>query len=426
MIRPNLGWRMAVVLATASLALTACGNSDSDSDSKSSGSSSDKSSGAAKSGDGTLTIGTLLPQTGDLAVLGPPEIAGVDLAIQEINAAGGVNGKKIVTVRSDSGDGTPDIAGASVDRLLAKNADVIVGAASSNVSKSVIDKITGEGVVQFSPANTAAGFDTYPDKGLYFRTAPSDLLQGKVVANQAVKDGNKNIAVLARQDFYGSGLADSAAKNITAAGADLAAKVLYNADAENFTAEVNEIAASKPDAVILVSFDEVKKIIPQLIAKGIGPQDIKLYVVDGDLIDFGDQSFDFSGQKGTAPSPAELPPGFEKKLKQINPKVNELTYGPESYDTVMLSALAALEAKDDGSKSIADHIIDISKDGTQCTGWTECADLVKKGEDIDYEGASGPTDMNDSGSLSKGTIGIFQYGKDNNFKKIDSVSGLVG
>ena len=159
--------------------LTACGSdSDSGSDEK-----SDSGSKAAAKGDGTLTIGTLLPQTGDLAFLGPPEFAGVQAAVNEINEAGGVDGKEIVKVDSDSGDGTPDIAGASVDKLLAQNADVIVGAASSNVSRSVIDKITGAGVVQFSPANTAAGFDEYPDKGLYFRTAPSDVLQGKVVAN---------------------------------------------------------------------------------------------------------------------------------------------------------------------------------------------------------------------------------------------------
>ena len=112
---------------------------------------------------------------------------------------------------------------------------------------------------------------SYPDKGLYFRTAPSDVLQGKVVANLAVQDGNKNVAVLARQDFYGEGLAESAAKNVEAAGATVPAKVLYNADAENFTAEVNEIAAAKPDALILVAFDETTKIIPQLIAKGLGP-----------------------------------------------------------------------------------------------------------------------------------------------------------
>jgi branched-chain amino acid transport system substrate-binding protein len=248
-----------------------------------------------------------------------------------------------------------------------------------------------------------------------------------VVANQAVKDGNKNIAVLARQDFYGEGLAQSAAKNITAAGANLAKKVLYNADAENFTAEVNEIAASKPDALILVSFNEVTKIIPQLIAKGIGPQDIKIYLVDGDLADYSKESFKLNGVKGTAPSPAELPPNFEQKLKAANPKVTTtFTYGPEAYDVVMLSALAALEAKDDGSKSIAAHIVDVSRDGTPCTGWKQCSDLVKKGTNIDYQGASGPADMNDSGSLSKGTIGIFQYNKGNTYKKIDSVTGLVG
>ncbi len=280
MIRPTPTWRAAAALAAVSLVLTACG-SESSSDEKGDGGSSK----AAAKGDGTLTIGTLLPQTGDLAFLGPPEFAGVQVAVNEINDAGGYKGKPITKIDSDSGDGTPDIAGASVDKLLAQNVDVIVGAASSNVSKSVIDKITGEGVVQFSPANTAAGFDTYPDKGLYFRTAPSDVLQGKVVANLAVQDGNKNVAVLARQDFYGEGLAESAAKNVEAAGATVPAKVLYNADAENYTAEVNEIAAAKPDAIILVAFDETKKIIPQLIAKGLGPDKIKIYFVDGNLAD---------------------------------------------------------------------------------------------------------------------------------------------
>ena len=76
-------------------------------------------------------------------------------AVDDINAAGGVLGKDVVQVKADSGDGTPDIAGAQTDKLLDANADVVVGAASSSVSLSVIDKITGAGVVQFSPANTS-------------------------------------------------------------------------------------------------------------------------------------------------------------------------------------------------------------------------------------------------------------------------------
>ena len=421
MIRPNRTWRAAAVLAAAALVLTACGSSSDSEDKKSDGGSS----APAKTGDGTLTIGTLLPQTGDLAFLGPPEFAGVDLAVNQINAAGGVDGKKIVKVDSDSGDGTPDIAGASVDKLLAQNADVVVGAASSNVSKSVIDKITGEGVVQFSPANTAAGFDTYPDKGLYFRTAPSDVLQGKVVANLAVQDGNKNVAVLARQDFYGEGLAESAAKNLESAGASVAAKVLYNAEAENFTAEVNQIAAAKPDALILVSFDEATKIVPQLVAKGIGPQDIKVYFVDGNLADYSKEKFDLTGVKGTAPSPAAEDPAFNKELLKIDPKITTFTYSSEAYDTVMMSALAALAAKDDSGKSIASQLIKVSKDGTKCKGWEQCSKLVKDGTDIDYEGASGPADLDKTGSLVKGTIGINLYKKGNTYKKVDSVTGLV-
>ncbi len=423
MIRPTLTWRMATALAAASLLLTACGSDDSSSDDK----KDDGSSAPAAKGDGVLTLGTLLPQTGDLAFLGPPEFAGVQAAVNEINENGGYKGKDVVKIDSDSGDGTPDIAGASVDKLLAQNADVIIGAASSNVSKSVIDKITGEGVVQFSPANTAAGFDTYPDKGLYFRTAPSDVLQGKVVANLAVQDGNKNVAILARQDFYGEGLAESAGKNVEAAGATLAAKVLYNAEAENFTAEVNEIAATKPDAIILVAFDETTKIIPQLIAKGIGPDKVKIYFVDGNLSDskYVKEKFDLTGMKGTAPSPADPDPAFNEALKAIDPKVSDFTYSTESYDAVMMSALAALAAGDDSGKAIASELINISKDGTKCKGWAECSKLVEDGTDIDYEGKSGPTDMNDTGSLAKGTIGIFEYIKGNKYKKIDSITGLV-
>ena len=141
MIRPTRAWRTAVVLASASLVLTACGSDTTDEP------SADETTSAAPEakGDGTLRFGSLLPQTGDLATLGPPEFAGVDLAIEDINAAGGVLGKDVEGFKADSGDGTPDIAGAEVDKLLSDKADVIIGAAASGVSVSVIDKITGAG-----------------------------------------------------------------------------------------------------------------------------------------------------------------------------------------------------------------------------------------------------------------------------------------
>src|SRR4051794_592737 len=429
MIRPTRAWRTAMVLATASLALTACGgNNDNKSASDSSSSSAKASSSAPAKGDGTLTIGTLLPQTGDLAFLGPPEFAGVQTAIDDINAAGGVLGKDVVQVKADSGDGTPDIAGAQTDKLLDANADVVLGAASSSVSLSVIDKITGAGVVQFSPANTSTVLDdpkTDP-KNLYFRTAPSDVLQGAVMANLVVGDGKNNVAIMARQDAYGEALAAQVEKGIKAGGGTVATKQLYSADATNFTAEVNKVAASKPDAIVLVAFDETKKIIPQLIAKNVGPQDIQTYFVDGNTKNYAK---DFAkgtlkGVKATYPG-AELTSDFKARMLKTDPKLEDFTYGPEAFDAVTLSALAAEQAKTDDPTSFAPDLIKVSKDGTQCSSFKQCSDLIKKGEDVDYQGVSGPCDLGDTGSPTKATIGIFQYGGDNTYKPQKYVTGVI-
>ena len=230
-----------------------------------------KITGSIPKGDGEFVVGSLLPQTGDLAFLGPPEIAGVDLAIKDVNAEGGVLGKPAKHVKADSGDGTPNIAPQEVDKLLSRDADIVLGAASSSVSLSVVDKIVNAGVLQISPANTSTELDTYKDKGLYFRTAPSDVLQGRVMANLLSDDGFTDVAIMARQDSYGEALADNVEKFFKESGGNVVVKKLYAPDAANFTAEVNDLKAKDPDAIVLIAFDETKKIIPEMIKAGIGP-----------------------------------------------------------------------------------------------------------------------------------------------------------
>lgn len=425
MIRLTPARRFGGALAASALVLSACGGGDEPSGEAEDPNTSEESESSAPAGDGVLTLGSLLPSTGDLAFLGPPEFAGVDLAIEDMNAAGGVLGEDVVDVDADSGDGTPDIAGAEVDKLLNANADAIIGAAASGVSVSVIDKITGAGVVHFSPANTAAGFDTYDDNGLYFRTAPSDRLQGQVLANLAVEDGFSNVAVMARQDFYGEGLAEQVQTTLEEKGATVAEFSLYAADAQNYTAEVNKIAGAEPDALVLIGFEETTKILPQLIAKGIGPQDIQIYLVDGNLADYSSESFDLTGVKGTLPVSGNPDPGFNDRLLEVNPKLKDFSYGPQSYDAALILGLAAIAAGSDNGEAVGGEIINVTREGTQCTTFEECAQLLEDGEDIDYEGASGPTDMNDSGSPASGTIGINEYSKGNTFKQVDQVSGLV-
>jgi ABC-type branched-subunit amino acid transport system substrate-binding protein len=245
-----------------------------------------------RAGDGELKIGTILPQTGSLAFLGPPEFAGFDLALQDINAAGGVLGKSVVGSKGDSGDATTDTVNQTVDRLLAENVDAIIGAASSGVSLKVIDKIAGAGVVQFSPANTSKAFSTYNDKGLYFRTAPSDILQGAVLGELIAGDGHRNVAIIARNDSYGTGLAEDLEAALSQAGGKVVVKKIYDEKADKFNSEVNEIKAASPDAVALIGFDESSKILATMVETQIGPSAMPIYGCDGNMGNALGENFD--------------------------------------------------------------------------------------------------------------------------------------
>jgi len=245
-----------------------------------------------RDGDGVLKIGSLLPETGNLAFLGPPEFAGVEYAISLINAAGGVLGKPVEYTQGDSGDTSTDTASLTVDRLLGENVDVIIGAASSSVTLTVVDKITAAGVIQFSPANTSEKLSTYPDSGLYYRTAPSDILQGAVLANLIAGDGVSTVYIMALDDAYGTGLAASITKNLEAAGVTVVGTKIYDPKATTFDAEVGEIKAANPDAIMLVTFDEGSRILRTMVEQGIGPKDKKVYGCDGNMGNALGENFD--------------------------------------------------------------------------------------------------------------------------------------
>jgi len=425
MIRPTPLWRSAAVLGVAGLVLTACGGS-SDTASTTPSKSGSASAPAGAKGDGTLKLGTLLPQTGSLAFLGPPEFAGVDLAVKDINDAGGVNGKQVEVTNSDSGDTSTDTASQSVDRLLSNNVDAIIGAASSSVSLSVIDKITGAGVVQISPANTSDELTNYADKGLYFRTAPPDVLQGRVLGDLILADGNSTVGILALQDSYGTGLADNATKAIEGGGGQVVEKVVYDPKAASFATEVGKIKAADPEAIAVIAFDETKKIIPEMVKQGIGPDKKKIYFVDGNLAGY-DKDFPkgtLTGVKGTLPG-VVADDSFKSRLLTVDPKLTEFAYAPESYDATVLVALSAQAAGDDSGASIASKMQEVSEGGEKCTSFKDCIALLKAGKDIDYDGVSGPVEFNDKGDPSEATVSIYQFGDVNIANYVEGKSGKI-
>ncbi|MFF0767794.1 ABC transporter substrate-binding protein [Nonomuraea wenchangensis] len=420
MIRIAPAGRVLAVAAAASLALTACGSGADDtaaSQQTASAAAPASSAPAAAQGDGTLTLGTVLPQTGSLAFLGPPEFAAVDLAVKEINEAGGVLGKPVTAIHTDSGDTTTNIASQSVDKLLGQKADAIIGAASSSVSESIIDKITGAGVVQFSPANTSDKFTTINDNGLYFRTAPPDKLQGRVLGDLVVADGSDTVGILAMQDSYGSGLADQIAKTAEEGGATVVERVDYDPKAADFSAEVAKIKAKGPKAIVLIGFEETSKVVQELVKQGLTADKHKWYMVDGNMSNTNYLKMPkgtLKGVKGTIPG-AEAPDAFRERLLTVDKELEDYTYAAESYDAAVLIALAAEAAKDDSGRSIAAKLAEVSKGGEKCKSFKECAELLKAGKDIDYDGLSGPIEFDDNGDPAVATIGVYQYGDDNKY-----------
>ncbi|MFQ5558522.1 MAG: ABC transporter substrate-binding protein [Acidimicrobiales bacterium] len=405
---------LLAVLLSFSLVAAACGDDDDDATTGDDTAGDDATDDGGATTDTPLVIGTILPVTGDLAFLGPPEVAGAELAAQDINAAGGVLGLDMVLLQGDSGDTTTDLANQEVDRLLSEGADAIMGAASSAVSKTVIDKITGAGVIQFSPANTSPDFTTYDDNGLYFRTAPSDLLQGRVLANQVLDEGNATASVIFRQESYGQGLADAFKANFEDAGGTVDEFLAYAVDTESFDAEVDAMVAAGSDAIIVIGFAESAQILTTMHERGIGPtSDTNVWGVDGNIGGIGAELADpsiISGMRGTEPS-VDLSSisDFTARLDGVGDMGGVYAYGAETYDSIVIVALAAEAAGSVDPIAVAAEINDITRDGEKCTSFDQCKELIEAGTNVDYDGLGGPYDFVDAGEPAAASFRIATY-----------------
>lgn len=426
MFRPKFAWRGVAVLGVAALVLGACGedgNGDGNGD-----------PGAAAGCEGSdLLIGTLLPQTGSLAFLGPPEFAGVDVAIQDLNDAGGVLDACVEVSHQDSGDTETDIASENAEALIQEGVHAVIGAASSGVSLQFIERLFNEGIVQVSPANTSPAFTTHASGAYYFRTAPSDVLQGRVLADTILSDGNETLAILALQDAYGTGLLEYTRDAFESLGGTVVLERIYDPNASEFAAEAAAVVAEDPDAIALITFNEFELLAPELANAGMGPDVKAWYMVDGNL----SNSYEFEpgfleGVKGTLPGVDPSP--LQAKLDAQDPDLEDYSYGPESYDAAVLIALAAEAAGSTDSTAIRDNMVAVSGDGgTECgpgaeenTEIADCLQLIRDGEDIDYFGYSGPIDWDENGDLTAATIGIYQYGADNMYTNLEYRFGEIG
>jgi ABC-type branched-subunit amino acid transport system substrate-binding protein len=369
--------------------------------------------------DDKLDVGYILPESGPLAFLGAPQIQGVQLAISDINEAGGVNGQDVTI---ETGDEAGDAAQAqeAAARLINGGVDAIVGAAASGMSQEFIQLTHDNEIVQCSASNTSPAFTDQGNNAFYFRTVPPDEAVAPIIADTVVNDGAQNVVIAARADDYGVALAELVEGGLTDLGATVAAPIEYDPNTSDFSAEVSSITGENPDAVIIVGFGEAATLIRQLIEAGV-PGDA-IYGGDGlfgpalvDDVNPDDPGF-ISGMKVIGAAGGQE---FNDRLnEQLGDEEGNLIYGGQAYDCVMVIALAAIAADSTDPAVFNDEIENVTRDGTECSDFAECKELLENGEDIDYVGASGPLQL-ERPDPTVGRYAVGQFQDDGSLEIVD-------
>lgn len=404
MLRTSTKYSVAAVAAAALIgALAGC-----------SGSAGGGGAASAGAGASDITLGALLPATGDLAALGKNTAAGVKLAVKQANNTKA--GVKVDLQLQDSGS-QESIAQSAVQQLLAKNVQGIVGAVSSAVCLSVVDTIVQADVPMISPACTTPQLTSYKDKGLFYRTAAPSDQQGRILAQLAYGDGHRKVAVMGVNNSYGQSIAETFQKEFTKLGGEVALNIKYDAAAKTFTAETQQVASAQPDAVVLVGYQDTGAAIVHDAAQR-GLLDLPWYTGDGiqdnsfpaqALPDDPAKLYTWKGVGlGAVESDAatQFATAYEAEYKEKAP-----SFSPQAYDAAWVNILAAALSNQNGS-TVQEEIANVTdSSGKKCVA-TDCIDLVNKGEKVSYQGATGPVEFDKNGDPTRTVFGIWQFSAD--------------
>lgn len=250
------------IIMVALLLLTGCGNGE------------DKltGDGVKEKTAETIRIGAILPLSGDAAAYGQPAQKVVDLAVEEINKAGGINGKDLKVIYED---GTCSAKGGSTAAQKLINVDgvkVILGGFCSGETLGAAPVAEETKVILFSPGS---GSPDITQAGEYiFRNFPSDATSGSKVAMEALARGDKKIAIIAEQTDYSQAVKEVFKKAFTTSGGTITAEESFASDSTDFQTPIAKMKASNPDALYIIAQTPAKYglVLKQTKAAGMEQQ----------------------------------------------------------------------------------------------------------------------------------------------------------
>jgi branched-chain amino acid transport system substrate-binding protein len=394
-----------VVVATGlAIALAACSSStDTPSDKATSGSA------AAASARGPLKIGAILPHTA-YAGAGEALVSAVDVAVDDINAAGGVNDGKVEIKQVDSTDNN-DTAVQAVDSLVTWGSDVVIGAYGSGMSGAIVGKITESGAVQISGSNTSSSLTGI--NPLYFRTAPTDALEAAKLADLAVQDGHASAAIVAQNDAWGQAFQKSMVEAYAAAGIEVVAQQQFNTTDTDYSAQIDAVVAAKPESVVLLAYASYAGSMIESLVGTHGFTAKNLYLSNSTLGKYTIKPALLTGLRGFLAGPdPQVEADFDKRLLAKNAGLKSFAYAGSTYDAVVVSALAAIAAKSSDGTAIAAKIAEVSggaEGSTKCKTFKECADLLGQGKAVDYDGLSGGLKFASNNDVTETAYQLYAY-----------------
>ncbi|MBA2748853.1 MAG: ABC transporter substrate-binding protein [Tatlockia sp.] len=390
---------------------------------------------SASSNDG-LKIGTLLPLTGDLASQGQQMAGAVPLLVEQVNACGGANGKDVTLISQD--DQTDPVAGTTAMTKLAEVDRVagVVGSYASSVSSAAIGVAARNKVMMVSPGSTSPVFTERAKRGefngFWARTAPPDTYQALALAQLANKKGFKRVSTVVINNDYGVGFEKafvSAFKKLGGTIVNEANPTRYDPKANTFDTEAAVAFANKPDAVVAVLYEETGSLLLKSAYQQGVSQGVQVMLTDGVRSDgfpakvgkSSDGKFIVSGAIGTVPGADGKALQALTTLWQAKKNQPPGEYVPQSWDAAALLILAAEAAKANTGIGIHDKIREVANaPGTEVSDVCEGLKLLKSGQDINYQGASGNVDIDENGDV----LGVYDVWTVTNDGKV-SVTGQV-
>ncbi len=350
---------------------------------------------AAAAQDNPVKIGIILGFTGPLESITPSMAASAELAIKEVNDAGGIlGGRTVEPVRADSTCIDAGAATAAAERLVTSDGvAAILGADCSGVTGAILQNVAvPNGVLMVSPSATSPGLSTAEDSDLFFRTAPSDARQGEILTEVLMDRGIKTVALTYTNNDYGKGLADSFQQAYEAAGGTVTISAAHEEGKADYSAEVGALASAGGDALVVAGY--VDQGGRGVIRGAIDAGAFDTFVLPDGM--YGQSLIDaigpdLNGAIGVVPgTESEGAAAFAEagKAAGFDPTSS---YTGESYDAAALIMLSMEAAQSTDSAEVKGKMMDVANAPGEKINAGDLAkglQILRDGGDIDYVGAT--------------------------------------